>query len=54
MDGNYPCTEDELKETIQSVVLVVVPAEHQYVTKNVLHCTHVHGMNEAISNTLFK
>jgi hypothetical protein len=54
MDSNYPCTEDELKKTIQSVMLVVVPAGHQYVMKNVLHCTHVREMNEAISNTLFK
>ena len=54
MDSNYPCTEDELKESIQSVVLVVVPAEHQYAMKNVLCCTHVREMNEAISVTLFK
>ena len=54
MDSNYPCTEDELKESIQSVVLVIVPAEHQYAMKNVLCCTHVREMNEAISVTLFK
>ena len=53
-DSNNPCTENELKESIQSLELVVLPAEHQYVMKNVLCCTHAREMNEAISNTLFK
>jgi len=53
-DSNNPCTEDELKESTQSVVLVVLQAEHQYVMKNVLCCTHVCEMNEAIFITLFK
>jgi len=51
-DSNNPCTEDEPKESTQSVVLVVLQAEHQYVMKNVLCCTHVCEMNEAISITL--
>ena len=53
-DSNNPCTENELKESIQSVVLVVLPAEHQYAMKNVLCCALVREMNEAISNILFK
>jgi hypothetical protein len=51
-DSNNPCTEDELKESIYSVVLVVLPAEHQYEIMNMLCCTHVREMNEAISITL--
>jgi len=51
-DSNNPCTEDEPKESTQSVVLVVLPAEHQYAMKNVSCCAHVREMNEAISNTL--
>jgi hypothetical protein len=46
------CTEDEPKESIQSVVHVVLPADHQYVMKNVLPCTHVRAMKEAISITI--
>ena len=53
-DSNNSCTEDEPKESIQSVVLIVLPAEHLYAVKNVLCCAHVCEMNEAISNTLFK
>jgi len=53
-DSNNPCTADGLKESIQSVVLVVLPADHQYAMKNVLCCSHVCEMNEAISITLFK
>ena len=51
-DSNNPCTEDELKESTESVVLVVLPAEHQYAMKNVLCCAHIREMYEAISNTL--
>jgi hypothetical protein len=54
MDSNNPCSEEELKESIQTVVLVVFPADHWYAMKNVLCCTHVSDMNEAICITLFK
>ena len=53
MDSNNSCIEDWLKENIHNVVLVVLPPDHQYATKNVLHCTHVCELNVAISNTLF-